>query len=554
MKREAGLVIMVSVGLALVYLALAASTTLWDRDEPRFARAAVEMVQTGDWLVPHFNGEYRLHKPPLVYWAMAPFVALLGPTTLAVRLPSVLAMAANAAATYLIGRRMFDHRTGVLAMVVLGTAALPIYIGSVALSDALLNLSITLAVLPFVDAVYRGFRWWQPALLALALGAALLTKGPVGLAVPLLMFIAVAAFGRAGARAGRAWWVGCVAAMLVGVGLFLAWAIPANIATGGRFYEEGIGRHVLGRSTEAMEGHGGSGVLGYLATLPLYIPFLIAGFFPWTMHLPGAVRSILGRRLAGSRERTLLVAWALPTFLLMTFVATKLPHYILPIYPALAIACAAVVEARRRGSSLGEDDRAWLRGGIWFYLPVAGLACVALGAAAAALGIGGLWLPAGLLVGLIAAASFVAVRQQLAERVAATTRCLAVAMVAAVLVAAASLLPMVDAALKPAPALAAAVHARIADDAPVYAIGYDEPSLVFYMNRPADRPIRPLDGGALVGWAEQRGPGALIVTERALDEMAATRGRPPLRVIGSFDVVNYSSGGKRLRLLAVVPE
>jgi 4-amino-4-deoxy-L-arabinose transferase-like glycosyltransferase len=551
MKRETRSVILLALMLAVVYLTLASATTLWDRDEPRFARAAVEMVETGNYLVPHFNNEYRLHKPALIYWCMAPFVWLFGPTTLAVRLPSILAMVANAVMVYHIGRRMFDHATARRAMLIFGTAALPVYIGTAAMSDSVLNLSITVAIFTFIDAAYRRFRWWQPMALALALGAAQLTKGPVGLAVPLLMFITVAVFGRRQIKVGRAWWAGCVAAVLAGTGLFLAWAIPANIATDGQFAAEGLGRHVGQRMTSAMEGHGGSNLLEYIATIPLYLPLLIAGFFPWIIHLPAAVRAIIGRRLAGPRERILLVCWALPTFALMSLIATKLPHYILPIYPSLALAASAAV-TQSLADQLSEKDRDWLRGGIWFFAPVAALVTGALIAAPFLIGhpglLGVMIVPA-LVVALL---GVFAIRRQLAESVEATNRWLAVGTPAFFILTSLAALPSLDAALKPGPALAETVHAQIADDEPVYVMGYDEPSLMFYMNRPAELPITHMTADQVEQWAKSHGTGALIITSENLQRLIESRGPMPLRKIGSHDVVNYSAGGKRAQVLAMV--
>jgi len=551
MKQETRSVILLALVLAAVYLSLASATTLWDRDEPRFARAAVEMVETGNYLVPHFNNEYRLHKPALIYWCMAPFIWLFGPTTLAVRLPSIIAMVANAVMVYHIGRRMFDHRTAQRAMLMFGTAVLPIYIGTAAMSDSVLNLSITVAIFTFIDAAYRGFRWWQPVALALALAVAQLTKGPVGLAVPLLMFAAAAIFGRREIRIGWAWWIGCVAAVLGGTGLFLAWAIPANIATDGQFAAEGLGRHVGQRMTSAMEGHGGSNLLEYILTIPLYVPLLIAGFFPWIIHLPAAVRAIIGRRLADGRVRVLLVAWAVPTFVLMSLIATKLPHYILPIYPALALAASAMV-TQRLADGLNEKDRDWLRGGIWFFGPVAVLTVGGLLAAPFLIGhtrlLSVMIVPALIVVAL----SVFAIRHQLAERVGSTTSWLAAGAPIFFIVTSVLAMPKLDAALKPGPTLAAAVHAEVADDAPVYVMGYDEPSLMFYMNRPAELPLTHMTVEQAAQWARANGDGALIITRERLEELIRLRGPLPLRQIGSHDVINYSAGGKRAQVLAVV--
>ena len=131
-------------------------------------------------------------------------------------------------------------------------------------------------------------------------------------------------------------------AAIIGVGLFAAWGVPANMATDGRFWELGINKHVVGRSLEAMEGHGGKG-WQYFLTLPLYIPVAAFAIVMWSMFLPGAISAMLGGRLGGRFGRAMILSWVLPTFLLMSFVATKLPHYILPVLPALVLAVGGVI-------------------------------------------------------------------------------------------------------------------------------------------------------------------------------------------------------------------
>ena len=184
------------VGIVVVYLLIADTTSLWDRDEPRFARAAVEMVQSGDYMVPRFNGKIRPDKPAMVYWLMSGPIRILGATELAVRLPSVAGLAFASLLTFLIGRRMFDSRTGLRAMLILATTILAVIEGTAATADGTLIGFITLGLYGFVEMVYTSRRWWPGFLLAMALGGAMLTKGPVGLAIPLLTICSATWFGR----------------------------------------------------------------------------------------------------------------------------------------------------------------------------------------------------------------------------------------------------------------------------------------------------------------------------------------------------------------------
>ena len=188
--------------LALIagYALIASVTTLWDRDEPRNAKAALEMVQSGDWLVPHFNDQWRLHKPVLGYWLMATNVLILGATDFAVRLPAILGAAVSVFMTWWMVRRLSNPfspfnsaalgRQGDYARaaaLILATSPLLIIAGTAATHDAWLLASICTAIAAFVVILCAQKPvWWATLLLGLALGVAQLTKGPVGLIVPLL--------------------------------------------------------------------------------------------------------------------------------------------------------------------------------------------------------------------------------------------------------------------------------------------------------------------------------------------------------------------------------
>jgi 4-amino-4-deoxy-L-arabinose transferase-like glycosyltransferase len=550
-----------------VLLALAGRTTLWDRDEPRFAQATVEMVASGDYLVPTFNGRLRPDKPILIYWLMSLPVRLLGPTALAARLWSPVAMAAAALLIFAVGRTLLPSRAGLWAMAVMAATPLAVVEGQAATADAVLLAAIAAAMACFAAALAHagpprgegGDRVWPWLGLGLALGLALLAKGPVGLAVPGLSIgvtlwllrrrrpgtapgkaalaepggangeaaaaeAAPAATGAAAAAAateapelplGRLAGRAALAALL-GVGLFCAWAVPANLATGGELARLGLGRHVVGRALGAMEGHGG----GWLAGLPYYFVAVWVGFAPWVLFLPGAVSAVLGGRLGGERGRALLVGWAAPAFLLMTAVATKLPHYILPIWPALAVAVGGTLEAERRGE-LAARDRLWLRRGAWLLAPLLGLALAAALLAAAWAARGGRLPPAaarGLLAPLLALAAVLAaaggwaLREHLAGRYRRAAAVLLGGALAAAAVAGGAAAPAVE-RLKPAPRLAAALRAAVPPAVPVATFEYAEPSFTFYLRR---WPVRELaDDAAAAAWAAERSPGVLVLPRPA---------------------------------------
>src|SRR5262249_51808423 len=125
---------------------------------------------------------------------------------------------------------------------------------------------------------------------------------------------------------------------------------------------EGFGRHVLGRALRPMEGHGG----GIAAGLPYYGLAILFGFSPWTLFLPGAASAVAGGRAGGRVARAFLSGWALAPLALFSLAATRLPHYVLPIFPALALSVGSTLEQDALGC-LSPRDRLWLKRGAWFY-------------------------------------------------------------------------------------------------------------------------------------------------------------------------------------------
>jgi 4-amino-4-deoxy-L-arabinose transferase-like glycosyltransferase len=162
--------------LAIVVLALcvwaASQSTLWDRDEPRFARAAVEMVRSGQYLYPTFNERLRPDKPILVYWLMSLSIRAFGASEWSVRLWSAVGLALAVAATFAIGKKLFSPRVGLLAALILATTPLAFAESTLATTDALLLGLTTLAAAFVVQGIVDRTRPIHVAGFTLALGAA----------------------------------------------------------------------------------------------------------------------------------------------------------------------------------------------------------------------------------------------------------------------------------------------------------------------------------------------------------------------------------------------
>jgi 4-amino-4-deoxy-L-arabinose transferase-like glycosyltransferase len=323
--------------VAVVLFAGLGDVALTDRDEGANAEAAREMLERGSWITPTLGHVPRFAKPALVYWLMAGSYAALGVSEMPARLPSALATALVVGLVYAFGRWALDPAAGFRAALILGLAIEPVALGRMVLTDAVLVLWTTAAGLAFFRAHHGpgpAGRWYLVTYLALALG--LLTKGPVGLLVPvagIVAYLALAGGFRRVWREGRP---------LAGLALVLLVAGPWY---GAMFWEHGgtyLARargETLGRVFRTVTGPGGTALF--------YVPVLLVGFFPWSAFLPAA----LGGALRGARARArsgragalavFAAAWALAILVLFSLVRSRLPHYVAPVFPFLALLLAA---------------------------------------------------------------------------------------------------------------------------------------------------------------------------------------------------------------------
>ena len=534
-------------------LLIAGSVRLFDRDETYYARAAQEMLEGGDWLVPQVNGETFAHKPPLAYWLMAASMGVLGEREFAVRLPSAVALLLTGLLTGAIARRLFDRTVGRWSTAIFMGAAMPLVLGASAMLDMPLLLFIVLGAWAFVEQVVRPASWrWAWIPMSIAMAGSMLAKFPVGPAVLLPLFVVAVIVGRRSVWPGWGAVLGTAAATLLGLGAFLAWAIPANRATDGAMAETGFMVHIVGRALAPMEGHGGSGVGGYLLTLPVYLPILIAGLFPWIVHLPAGCSALIRRHLGTPRSRAILWGWIVPPLVLFSLAATKLPHYILPVFPALAILAAAALAAYREGR-LSTKDRDWLRGGAFFHGAVALLAAGAIVAAGIVAGGGAAIASASIAAVAVTVVGGLVVKWQLEERIGAVNGLLLTTTPILALVGVVFGVGAIDRAIKPGPEIAALLRTRAVDLVPVHAHGYREPGLYFYLDRAPNAPVLslPADPAAIAAWAREPGPALLVVAEPQLAQIEAAVGGLGLVEVGSVPTINVNKGGRSMRILVL---
>jgi 4-amino-4-deoxy-L-arabinose transferase-like glycosyltransferase len=336
-------------GCALFHLVGTWTLPLIDRDEPRFAEASREMIERGDYVVPYFNNHFRFDKPPFAYWTQAASFKIFGENDFAARFPSAVAAALVALSIFAWGTRIGGDRVGWWAAIIF-TLSLQVFVhAKAAVADMWLVLFVTLAHWGGCELLsdsldedrqsQRSTGWWWAFYFSLAF--AFLAKGPIGW-TPLATVAATRLFLHDASLARRFNFVRGILVMLAIVAL---WGIPALIRTHGEFFAVGIGRHVIGRSFGAMEGHGANSLGVYLLLLPFYFVTVFASFFPWSIKLPS-----LSKRLWSGRDKidSYLLAGAAVILVIFSLVKTKLPHYTLPAFPLLSLLLARHCVATER--------------------------------------------------------------------------------------------------------------------------------------------------------------------------------------------------------------
>jgi 4-amino-4-deoxy-L-arabinose transferase-like glycosyltransferase len=327
------------LGALLLYSIGNWSLPLIDRDEPRFAEASREMRQSGDFLIPRLNGDYRFDKPPLIYWCQVLAFDVLQENDFAARFPSAVFAALTAVATWIFSSRIFGPRVGLWSGIIFATSLQVFIHARAAVADMPLVFFFLTATWADWERLRnpRATSWWWTFYLSLGLG--FLAKGPAAL-LPAFIAPIHSLLNRTPCHGGLV--------VLIVIGL---WGIPALIATNGAYLQIGLGKQVLQRSLQPMESHGGAGLAGYLLFLPFYLVVSFFSFFPWCFFLPGCVKRLLAHR---EPDENYLLGPILIVLFVFTLIQTKLPHYVLPAYPMLAILVARrVAESKWRRILLG---------------------------------------------------------------------------------------------------------------------------------------------------------------------------------------------------------
>lgn len=493
---------------------------LWDRDEPRNAGCAAEMLARNDWVVPTFNAELREHKPALTYWFMMLSYLTFGVTEFAARLPSATFGIGTTFLTYFIGRRLFGSSAGLWSAIAISTTMMFGVASRAATPDAPLIFFSTLAIAVYIwetttaDSARIGHTpfvalfpqtWGTAAAMYAVMGIAILAKGPIGLVLPTAvigMFLLIMGLPTAETSAdgylqklGRllspfeprhflmtCWTMRPLTAIGCALCVALPWYVLVHLQTDGEWTYGFFVKHNVGRAMNSMDGHRGN--------LLFYPAALIAGFFPWSIFwIPSLLDGIRQLKTDSKAKAGYLFAfcWVGVYLILFSIAKTKLPSYITPCYPGLALAIGAFVDRWSNGEVLLPK--------IWPRISFGSLIAVGIGVVIALPIVANIYVPEEMLLGLLGLipliggiAALVAYERQQFRRAVYATTATAVLMSPAIFAYAAD---QIDEHREIERFVNLLYQGQKVDDVDVISFSSSEASWVFYAKQPIEHFTEP---------------------------------------------------------------
>lgn len=354
-----------------ISLAFQGGRGLWSPDEGRYVDAALQMLDSGNYLAPAYSpAEPNFSKPPLTYWVIAASIKALGRNTWAVRAPYALAYVGTLALLFFMGRRVSPSKPW-LASLIYATSAFTYLTANIISTDVLLTFFEAIAVLGFITATWptsETARSYAPIILWLGCGLAFLTKGPPGL-LPLLAMLAFALVARE-KRALRA--LGHPVGLLVFAVVGLTWYVMAALRYPWLIHYF-LHDEVYGRIFTAMHRRH-PGAMGWAL---VYAPVLIFGSLPWWSGLTQALsapfrRSFWRNSQAMRTTQGFLLFWFALPLVIFCLSQSRLPLYLLPLFLPLSLLTASRLEFTFDPGS--RRTRALLAGWIIVLLAIKGYA------------------------------------------------------------------------------------------------------------------------------------------------------------------------------------
>lgn len=357
--------------VALVLITLSqARRDLWAPDEPRHAEVARTMVVSSEWLVPKLNGEIYPDKPPPPFWLMGGFMKLFGTHEWAARIPTVIAAASTLALTVIIADLLAIPTAALLAVLILGTSFRSWWLFQRVSLDVLMTAFVCTSIVGWLRHWRdRGSPGFNGLLFFGGMAAGVSMKGPLAIIVALAAAIGHAfSTGTARKLFDRRF---LLPGLLTFVVIIASWVVPLWLATDPAYHNDLFFKQSAGRIANAWN---------HEAPFWYYLYDFPAEFMPWTPLLALSLFALIKLRPKATQSAwTLLLAWAVPTFIFLSVVQSKRGNYLLPLYPAFALLASLGLNELL---ALGTAWTRRVRVVAWIGLGVLGLATLALGASA----------------------------------------------------------------------------------------------------------------------------------------------------------------------------
>jgi 4-amino-4-deoxy-L-arabinose transferase-like glycosyltransferase len=340
-----------------------------DRDEAYFAQATKQMIETGDYVDIRYQDDVRYRKPVGIYWLQAAVVntaSVLGvhKATSKIwlyRVPSLIGAIGAVLGTYWCALAFVSRRGAVLAGLMMSASAILSVEARLAKTDAMLLFTVVMAMAVLARAYLAAQPkrpdknidqpgWGLLAVFWTAIAVSILIKGPL-----ILMVVGLAALALSLLDRSARWLLALrpVPGLLWVLLIVLPWFIAIYMRVGREFLVASVGEDMLAKVANSQEAHG--------APPGLYLVLFFATFFPASILSGLAAPAVWAVRKEPAAK--FLLAWLVPSWIVFELVVTKLPHYVLPLYPAIAILTAGAVESRVLSRRIF-----LVRGIIWWFL------------------------------------------------------------------------------------------------------------------------------------------------------------------------------------------
>ncbi len=325
--------------LALPFFVALEDSSVWDTSEAYYAQTPREMIDRGDWLVPYFNGQPRVNKPPLSYWIVASCYRLFSDSLFWERLPMALLAYGSVLIVFWIGRILFAEEVALWGAAIFATTPRFLILGRQLFVDILMLFCI-LAAIAFFLSWLKGGKRNHFLLSALFFGLAFLAKGPLALLPLAFLGLYLALTGQLTLLVRAPWVVAGVVFLVIS----MPWFLLLALRSGGQPVIDFFLVENLSRFTHL--------ALGPERGPFYYLGVFLGDFFPWSLFFVAALVWWLTKGWPRTQPISLLLCWILVYFLVFSFSYNKQEQYILPLYPAAALCVAFYLRENRVGRVL----------------------------------------------------------------------------------------------------------------------------------------------------------------------------------------------------------